>query len=313
MKIAYFGTPDLSAQFLEQLINDKSLDIEVSLVVTQPDKPVGRSGLIQPSPVKVIAQRHNIYVIDSLPLVEPLRELDLAIMYFYGNIIPGDLLAAPRFGFWNIHFSLLPRYRGTSPATYSLIMGDKETAVSLLVADEKLDHGPIIRQEKIAIKPSESRISLETRLHRLGYQLVTDEIVAVNSDAEKWREKLTEQDHYQKTYTRFPVREDGFIPLQTLKDALAGKNTEFVPKIVRDFAARNEVAIPERTLKKSISDLYRGLHPYPGIWTKVMINGTEKRLKILELNLENFAILQVQLEGKTAVPFTNSALSSETR
>ena len=163
LKIAYFGTPYFSARFLQKLLSDTSINppagraghlIKVKFVVTQPDQPVGRKHILTKSPVKVVAEKFNIPVLDSLRSLERyyssspetkfginsveknLKDVDLALIYYYGKIIPKGILTIPRFGFWNIHFSLLPKLRGTTPATFSLILGDN--LIKLLFCNSNL-------------------------------------------------------------------------------------------------------------------------------------------------------------------------------
>src|SRR3989338_423295 len=328
LKVAYFGSPEFSAKFLEKILQDDKLPVDISLVVTQPDKSVGRKQDPQPSAVKQIAVKNNIPVFNSpfSTLKSQIEELDLALIYFYGEILPKELLDLPKYGFWNIHFSLLSQYRGTSPATFSLVMGDQETGVSLVLTDEKLDHGPLIAQKKVLIEPHETRIDLETRLHNIAYEMFVENIEKILSDTEGynprgyntegwktegWKSRLNSQDHLRSTYTRFPTRNDGYIPLGILQDAFEEKNTKFVPKIVQDYCEKNKLKIQQRNLQKTLFDLYRGLHPWPGIWTELEIKGVKKRLKILEIDPENFQISNlkfqiksVQLEGKTPVAFS---------
>ena len=122
LKVAYFGTPDFSARLLKKLIDAVDLPIGIVQVVTQPDKKVGRKQVLTPSPVKVLAQENNIPVEDDLRFMNnDLRNVDLVILFAYGDIISLDTLAKPKYGFWNVHPSLLPKYRGPSPVAEPLI------------------------------------------------------------------------------------------------------------------------------------------------------------------------------------------------
>ena len=203
LKIAYFGTPSFSAQLLEMILNDKNLPLEIVLVVTQPDKPVGRNQILTPSPVKEVAKKYNIRITyNSSDFIKaiggPTRKsrdptssrsarlrgakqnllvnTDLALLFAYGEIIPKDLLAVPRLGFWNIHPSLLPKYRGASPIAYPILLGDVETGVTLIRMDDQLDHGPTIAQEKLAILPNDRRMDLENKLTNLAFDMFKSSI-----------------------------------------------------------------------------------------------------------------------------------------
>src|SRR3989344_8753370 len=151
LSFAYFGSAYFSALFLEKLINDSELQkiIDLKLVVTQPDKPVGRKQALTPTPVKKVAQEYGFFVLDSLRSLEQYsveKNLDFGLVYAYGEIIPKKLLELPKYGFLNVHPSLLPKYRGTSPIAGPLINDEKQTGVTIIKMDEKVDHGPIIAQ-----------------------------------------------------------------------------------------------------------------------------------------------------------------------
>lgn len=286
LKIAYFGAPYFSARFLEKIINDKNLPVEVKLVVTQPDRPVGRKQILTPTPVKQVAERHEIEIITNLESIiqsselnvesrilnSKLQKLDLALVFAYSRIIPENLLSIPKFGFWNIHPSLLPKYRGPSPITYPLINGDRETGVTIIKMDEKIDHGPIIAQQKLEIEETDRRPDLEIKLTDLGYELFKKTIKQLTSSRIN-ELKFKEQDESQATYTKLLKKSDGFIDFENFK--LKIENSP-----------------------KKLYDLFRGLYPWPGLWTLC-----PKRLKITDLNLidHKLIIKKVQLEGKKEV------------
>jgi methionyl-tRNA formyltransferase len=286
-KIAYFGTPDFSAHLLEKILTDKDLPVEVTLIVTQPDKPVGRNQILSPSPVKIIAQKYKIPVYDE-PRQNLLQKVDLALLFAYGEIIPKELLEAPKHGFWNIHPSLLPKYRGPSPIAQLLINGETKTGITLIQMDEELDNGPIIAQEELIIKPAERRPELTNRLTDLGFEIFKKYII-------KYRQNnvlsLQNQNHSQATYTHIFKRGDGFIPLDDLKKALTDLKSA-----------------------KTVLNRYRGLYSWPGIWTVLepprLRSEAGKprrlmRLKIIDMVLvDNHLIInKVQLEGKKSVDF----------
>ena len=124
LNIAYFGTPLFSAYFLEKMLLNKKLLINISFVVTQKDKAVGRKMQITKSPVKKIAEKYGICAYNNILNNNQylLKDIDIALLYAYGEIVPKKALNIPKYGFWNIHPSLLPKYKGSSPITYPLIM-----------------------------------------------------------------------------------------------------------------------------------------------------------------------------------------------
>ena len=147
--LAYFGSSYFSALLLEKLVNDPELQkiIDLKLVVTQPDKPVGRKQVLTPTLVKKIAQKYAIPVLDSLRSLEQYpveKNFDFGLVYAFGEIIPKKLLVLPKFGFLNVHPSLLPKYRGTAPIAAPLIDSKKQTGVTIIKMDEEIDHAPIL-------------------------------------------------------------------------------------------------------------------------------------------------------------------------
>ncbi len=151
----FFGTPQLSAEILEHL---KQEGFSPSLIVTNPDKPQGRKMIVTPPPVKLWALQNNIPLLQPENLSDPFfiyklktTNYQLFIVVAYGKIIPKEILAIPRKGALNIHYSLLPKYRGASPIETTILKDDRETGVSILLLDEKMDHGPIIAQRGLEI------------------------------------------------------------------------------------------------------------------------------------------------------------------
>lgn len=324
IKIAYFGTPSFAADFLEKLVQDTQLPIEISFVVTQPDQPVGRKQVITPSPVKVTAQKHTIPIFNSsspellTTNYQLLSTVDLALVYAYGKIIPPEILRMPKHGFWNIHPSLLPKYRGPSPIAYPLIMGDVKTGVSIIKLDSEMDHGPILSQVETELDKDITRTELENKLTHLGLSLLPQLINQLRSGVEI---NAIEQDHKKATYTRLLKKDDGFVPLPTIKKALSNKplTADEVPQLIQDYMKKNYISfnkIPHfvrndssGNSSKIVFDYFRGLSPWPGIWTTVTINGQHKRLKIIDMSLvlhptsSVLHIDRVQLEGKGEVDF----------
>ena len=312
INLAYFGSPDFSAFFLKKILTDSDLKkvIDVKLVVTQPDRPVGRKQILTETPVKKVAKKYQIsnikYQIDIRNLKLEIRNFDLALIYAFSHIIPKDLLNAPKLGFWNIHPSLLPKYRGPSPIAYPLIFGEKETGVTIIKMDEKIDHGPIIAQEKLKIEDANRRPDLEKKLTDLGFLMFKKLILNNFNNSTSLNIKhfqLTPQADQNATYTRLLKREDGFIPLSILKKALKNEPLNFdqAPAILKEI--RNW-KLKIRNSSEIIYNYFRGLYPWPGIWTLIP---NCKRLKIIDMNFEvtsyKLQVTRVQLEGKKEVNF----------
>ncbi len=312
ISLAYLGASEFSAVFLEKLINDKNIPVIVKLVVTQPDRPVGRRGVITPTPVKLIAEKYNIpFFTESLrapasSIGEKLKKIDLALLYAYGEIIPLSCLKAPKYGFWNIHPSLLPKYRGASPIAYPLMMGDRESGVCIIQMDQELDHGPLLAQKTEQVSPTETKKNLEERLTNISYELFSEIVPKIGNNLE-----LKNQLHEKATYTRKLAKNDGYISVEFIKKALCNALiiTADLPKPIIDYLSKNSTPLPQ-TIKpagETFFNFFRAMHPWPGIWTKINIKGVEKRLKITEMNFSQESstpsITHVQLEGKNEVDY----------
>lgn len=316
--IAYFGTPDFSAYLLEKLLKDNSIKNEIKLVVTQPDKPVGRKAVVTPSPVKLIAKKYNIVCIDDLATVAKyLKSLkcQLAILYAFGKIIPNDLLCICKYGFWNVHPSLLPKYRGPSPVAYTLLLGEKKTGVTVIKMDNLIDHGPILTQQKTYIFENETRNELTLRLTDIAHQILRKLLISIEKNGKQLQ--LKNQNHENATYTRLLKKSDGFIPLNVLKKALKNENLNEneIPIIIADYSKKNRISLNNLLKGKKSSEIifnyFKGLFPWPGLWTLISIKGSEKRLKINSVSLSKktnvpfLSVNKVQLEGKKEMNFAD--------
>ncbi len=288
--LAYFGSPDFSANLLERLLADKGVNklIEVKFIITQTDRLSGRKQIQTATPVKSIASKHQRKIIEiekfkvrnSIKFEElklAISSVDIALVYAYAGLIPEELLNTPKYGFWCIHPSLLPKYRGTSPIATALINGDKKVGVSIIEMDEKIDHGPIIAQNSLTIENADKRPDLEKKLTTLAFKMFK-ELVSSNLD----QLHTTRQEESLVTFTKKLTKQDGFISFEELKKSI---NNQQLP-----------------AAEKILFNLFRGLYPWPGIWT-IIPDG--KRLKITEMEMINnrLIIKKVQLEGKKEVDF----------
>lgn len=204
MKVAFAGTPDFAATILRSLL---SSDHEVELVVSQPDPRRGRGRKTTPTAVAELARAA------SLPLRQPSRISEVAgeisehgalVVAAYGQILPPDTLHAAREGAWNIHASLLPRYRGAAPVERAIMNGERETGVTIIRMDEGLDTGPIALQRAVEIPSEMTAGELAESLARIGGEA----IVEVLSLVEGGSVTLTEQDSLHATYAPKLMDED---------------------------------------------------------------------------------------------------------
>ncbi len=171
------GTPDLAATSLQALLNTS--DLHVVAVVTQPDRPKGRELKLQPPPVKELAIRAGLQVLQPAKAREPgfleqVRTLqpELIAVAAFGQILPQTLLDLPRFGCINVHTSLLPRYRGAGPIQWAILNGETETGVTIMKMDAGLDTGPILSQERTEITSQDTAVTLHDRLAKMGADLL---------------------------------------------------------------------------------------------------------------------------------------------
>ena len=186
MRIIFMGTPDFAVPALKALAESEKH--EVSLVVTQPDRPKGRSKKPAPSDVKLCAGEYGIPVfqpekVREKEAVNRLRreEADIIVVAAFGQILPKEILEMPRYGCVNIHGSLLPAYRGAAPIQWAVLDGQKETGDTIMQMNEGLDTGDILTQEKVELAPDETAGSLYERLSEMGGPLLLrtlDEIAA---------------------------------------------------------------------------------------------------------------------------------------
>jgi methionyl-tRNA formyltransferase len=176
MKLVFAGTPEFAAVSLDALLAARH---EVTLVLTQPDRPAGRGLKSQPSEVKRLAQRRGLAILQPATLKDPAAQAAVAqarpeaiVVAAYGLLLPPVLLALPGRGCINVHASLLPRWRGAAPIQRALLAGDDETGITIMQMDAGLDTGAILLQKALAISPSDTTGTLHDRLGALGAKLL---------------------------------------------------------------------------------------------------------------------------------------------
>ena len=172
MRIGVAATPDVAIPTLNWLLQS---DHEIALIITQPDRPSGRGQILQQTTVAEWAHNHQIPVVkpeSSQELVGKVEDLDLVLTIGYGVLLPENILSLPKKGFLNLHFSLLPAYRGAAPAQRALHNGEVTTGVTVFQLDKGMDTGPIFAQESIAINPSWRSFELLNELANLGPDVV---------------------------------------------------------------------------------------------------------------------------------------------
>ncbi len=226
MKIVFFGSPVLALPSLKKLLET---DHSIDLIITQPDRPSGRGKKLKPCPVKKTALDLNIpyyqplkirkdeIALDKIKEIEP----DLNVVVAYGQIIPSSIIYLPRYNSLNVHFSLLPKYRGASPVQKALLDGEAKTGITIFELNEKMDEGDILVQEEVNVFPDENAADLEARLAQKGADLLIKAIAQID----KLRHR--KQDHSQATYAPKIRKEDGKIDWT--------KNSLYIERRVRAF------------------------------------------------------------------------------
>ena len=309
MNIAYFGSPVLSKLLLDQLIEN---GIPIKFVVTQPDKAAGKRLKLTETAVKSTAIAHGIEYFDKplknhedeLISIMNDKEITLGILFAYGELLSPRLLNSLKYGIWNIHPSLLPKYRGPAPIIYPLILGETKTGTTLMQMSEGLDEGNILEQTVISIPISANREQVEHKLVAIAAEQVINALSLLKNDSLQSKQ----QEARLATYTKLVNKSDGFVSREFISQALNNESITFekLPTVIQKYYQKNNI-VPQEIYKAGaiLYHLYQGLHPWPGIWTLIKINSTEKRLKILELKLNNnySQIISVQLEGKKPVDF----------
>ncbi len=182
IKVIFMGTPNFAVPILESLIKEYN----VILVVSQPDREKDRKGNLLETPIKKIAQDHNIKVFQPSKIKDEYQEIialkpDIIITCAYGQIIPKVILDCPKYGCINVHGSLLPKLRGGAPIHHAIINGDKKTGITIMYMDQKMDAGDIISQKEILINDDDNLDSLYLKMSKLGAELLMKTIPLIIS------------------------------------------------------------------------------------------------------------------------------------
>jgi len=230
VRLVYYGTPALAVPALTRLVDEGRSPL---LVVTRRDRPQGRGLVTGPSPVRAAADSRSIPVATPARAGAPeelarIRALgpDLLLLAAYGQILSPELLAIPRIGALNVHFSLLPRHRGASPIQAAILAGDRETGVTTMWMTEKLDEGPIFSSLRTPIGPEEDAGSLSARLAELGARCLSETLARI----ERGEIVREEQDPARATYAPKFGREDARLSLEEAPPVFARKVRAFAPK-----------------------------------------------------------------------------------
>ncbi len=300
MRIIFMGTPDFAVPALGAVL---AAGHEVVGVYSQPPRAAGRGLASRKSPVQLFAESKGlpVHTPTSLRSTEEQARFtalnaNAGVVVAYGQILPKAILDAPHYGFFNIHASLLPRWRGAAPIQRALLAGDAETGVAVMRIEEKLDTGAVCLMERAAIGPDETAGELHDRLSELGAELM----VRVLSDLGKG------------SLACWPQHDEGVT---------------YAAKIEPD-----ETRIEWSRKADEVHNQIRGLSPHPGAWFEVDLNGKRERVRALRSTLAegqgkpgtvlddqltiacgkgSVRLLQVQRAGKRPMPVTEFRRGAE--
>ncbi len=270
MNIVFFGNTKYSRIVGTSLFNHFGL----TAVVTLPDQPLGRKKVLTPTPTKAFALEHDVPVIETLELNEQivtkikLLKPDFLIVADYRLFLPKSLLDVPSNAAINVHHSLLPKYRGPSPAPSAILAGEKVSGVTIMLMTQALDAGDILSQKTYVLKPEETTDSLLTVLNTQGAEI----LINVLEDFSTYKIQARPQDEQQATFTPHITKEDGFIDLDN-------------PPTPEQF-----------------DRMVRAYFPWPNVWSKIKIkNPSTSSGQRQESRIKFLPNKQVQLEGKNTV------------
>ncbi|WP_332774008.1 methionyl-tRNA formyltransferase [Phenylobacterium sp.] len=255
MRIAFLGTPDFAVAALAALVEAGH---EVACVYSQPPAPRGRGQDLKPSPVHAYAQERGIPVRTPVSMRDPAEieafaglELDAGVVVAFGQILPREVLDAPRLGCFNLHASLLPRWRGAAPIQRAIMAGDKLTGVEVMQMTEGLDEGPVLASETLRIDALETAGTLHDRLAEVGSALLARTMAAVERGETRAKPQAAEGETYAKK--------------------------------IRPKEARIRWTRPAAEVDRKI----RGLSPFPGAWFELPTERGPVRVKALLSQLED--------------------------
>ncbi len=257
LKVIFMGTPDFAVPILQKLVENTN----VVLVITQPDKCVGRKQILTPTPVKVESEKNHIPVFQPSKIKEEYAsvlntEADIIITCAYGQIIPKCILDYPRLGCINVHASLLPKYRGGAPIHHCLINGDKETGVTIMYMDEKMDSGDIISQIVYKIEKEDNVGTLHDKLSVLGADLLIDTLPSIMNGT---NERI-KQDEEKVTFSYIIKREDECLDFSKAGVEIINKIRGLYPWPLANFKLNtNEIKVLEASFLPKNNNKETGL------------------------------------------------------
>ncbi len=270
LSFAFFGTPELIVPILDELHNNGYIP---AVIVTMPDRPQGRKMIVTPPPAKLWALAHNIPVLQPEKLDADFNlqlstyNLQLGLVVAYGKILPQELLYLFPKGMINVHYSLLPKYRGATPVESAILTGDEKTGVTIQQIEWKLDSGPIIKSEETEIETNETAPELRDRLNEMAKSMLIETLEEIENNTIK----ILHQNEEEATFCKKIHKEDALVDIE---------------------------AEPPSSLWKK----YRAYYGWPGIF---FIHPSAGRIKIKKAHFLDgqFIIERVVPEGKKEMDY----------
>jgi len=306
VRIIFWGTPEYSIASLDIFIKSKH---EVIAVVSQPDKKRSRGNKLTSSPVKSFAEQESIKIYtpekirDNSHFINELKSLscDLFIVIAYGKILPKEILEIPKFGCWNAHASLLPRWRGAAPIQWSLINGDEFTGVGIMKMNEGLDTGDLLLEEKIKIDNNDNLNTLTEKLSMLSAKLFLDAINLLDENNSKnLNSQLTKQNTLGReiTYARMIEKSDYKVDWGNEAFKISRKIKALYPRANTTFRGKNLKIIKIKVLMSDEINYekyyYMSNNSKPGIILAII----ENEGIIISTKTDPIILLEAKLEGK---------------
>lgn len=321
-KIAFAGSSSYSLLILKEIFNS---DWQIAYVLVPAPRLKGRKKILTESPVALFCRENRIkffYVDKKINEVkEKIKniELDLFLVMDFGFFLPNWLINLPKHKTLNIHPSLLPKWRGSSPGQFVLLFGQKVSAITLMRVNEKMDQGEIIKQLKFKIEQNYN----QANYYDLAFNLIKKELIVFLDDYIKNRFSLVQQPQNSPTpLARMLKKQDSYLDFTILKKIILNQpiqdNGQLYQKtmeqLIENFAGKSiqEPLLmfllnnsPRKIYAKIIWQAFQAFYKWPGIWTKVETNRGLKIMKILDLQLVENTILikKVKIEGKNEANF----------
>ena len=306
MNIIFWGTPDYSVESLKKLIDSHH---KISAVVTQPDKKRSRGSKLISSPIKKIALDHNIPVLtpnkinNNVSFIERLKSFnsDTFVVIAYGKILSNKILSIPKYGCWNAHASILPRWRGAAPIHWALLKGDSYTGVGIIKMDEGLDTGDLLLEEEVQIEESDNLYTLSQKLSILSSNLLYKSLEIIENDPKSVEIKLKPQKSkdLEIKYARMIKKEDYKIDFNDCAENIMRKVKGLFPrsflihngKILKILNVR---LLSETEKKKSDTNYTKNNIHYFGKVIEIFKNEG----LVISTQTEPILIKEIKLEGK---------------